>query len=102
MKAMQCITAVGGKGANGYMEFEMVKIKNTWENNFKEEIIYRFTVKGETKDECFRNGYAEERHLRYCNGYYVKFVNPDIQREYNKWLDKNLTVELYYGGGVVD
>jgi hypothetical protein len=57
----------------------------------------------DTIDNIFKNFYARNRQLRYCNGSYWKFSNNILERRYKiVFFPKYNTVENYYGGGVVD
>lgn len=84
------------------MKATMQEIENRWETHYKERIVKTFVVEGDTKDELFRNAYPHERTLRYCNGFFTKFEDAKLDEEYREWLKTNLTIELYYGNGVVD
>lgn len=62
------------------------------------------TLKG-SKEEIFKSFYDRNRRLRYCNGCYYKFKDPDIDKEYNEWfkmLDDNTKFRMYYGNSTVD
>ena len=64
--------------------------------------IERKVIKGDTLKECFLQIYELERSARYNNYLNYDFVNPDMKKAYREWKNKNETIELYYGGGVVD
>lgn len=84
------------------VSLRILEIRNTWDNDFKDEVIRDWVIEGETKHDCFVKAYGEVRSLRYCNGYTVRFFEPDIQEEFMEWRKTNVTIEMYYGGGVVD
>lgn len=84
------------------MQLLVCEIKNSWDNDFKDVVVRNWFIDGKTKDECFRKVYDEVRHLRYCNDYRVQFVNKEIQKEFMEWRKTNVTIGMYYGGGVVD
>lgn len=64
--------------------------------------ITRKIINEETLDKCFRKVYELERSARYNNYVYHKFVDENIEKIYYEWKQKNETITLYYGGGVVD
>ena len=81
----------------------------------EETIIYRdrdprfdkkiSTVAAETEDALFEKFYKKNNQLRYCNGSYYEFQNPEKQKEYQEWrknLSPSRSFELYYGNGIVD
>jgi hypothetical protein len=63
------------------------------------------TLAAETEDALFEEFYKKNNQLRYCNGSYFEFQNPEQQEKYQEWrnnLSHSRSFELYYGNGVVD
>jgi hypothetical protein len=59
----------------------------------------------ETEDTLFEKFYKKNNELRYCNGSYYEFQDPEQQKKYQEWrknLSHSRSFELYYGNGVVD
>jgi hypothetical protein len=59
----------------------------------------------ETEDALFEEFYKKNNELKYCNGSYYEFQNPEQQEKYKEWkknLSHSRSFELYYGNGVVD
>ena len=67
----------------------------------KRQIIKK-TIVGETLEECFKTLYSFERGARYNNHLYYNFFDEDLEKQYLEWRKNNVTIEMYYGGGVVD
>lgn len=81
---------------------ELTEYYNDWRDE-KQKIKDHYVVNEETKEKCFYLIYDKyERPLRYCNGYYIRLDDPKLQEEYREWKKNNMTIDLYYGGGVVD
>ena len=80
------------------------------ENIIYKDINPRFNGKisilvAETEDALFEEFYKKNNELRYCNGSYYEFQNPEKQKEYQEWrknLSHSRSFNLYYGNGVVD
>lgn len=67
------------------------------------KVYKRFTVTGETEEECFKKIYTGyERSLRYCSGYYIELDDPQQHDRYQGWKQHGVTIEMYYGNGTVD
>lgn len=63
------------------------------------------TWTGKDKESIFQDFYKAERRLRYCNGCYHKFEDPNVEKEYEAWyksLDDNTKFHMYYGNSTVD
>lgn len=63
------------------------------------------TLSGKTKEEIFMEFYSINNSLRYCNGSYYSFKNPEIQKDYSNWytaLEESTKFEMFYKGGIVD
>jgi hypothetical protein len=56
--------------------------------------------------DLFEQFYKKNNQLRYCNGHYYEFANPQDTLRYREWLQsddyKAKSFNLYYGGGIVD
>lgn len=61
-----------------------------------------YDISGETIKDVCKSAYPYQRTLRYCNGWYVKFADANMQRAFLDWQANDMTIEDYYGGGVVD
>lgn len=66
-------------------------------NKIKEHII-----NADTLEECFKEIYSYERGSRYNNFVYHEMEDLEIRKQYMEWKKTGITVDLYYGGGVVD
>ena len=58
-----------------------------------------------TEEEIFRKFENKNNSLRYCNGSYYKFKDPEIAKKHIDWyksLSYGESIRLFYGGGVVD
>ena len=58
-----------------------------------------------TYDELFEKISHLNNILRYCNGSYYKFKDSSIKRLFslwNKYIPDSRSMDLYYGGGIVD
>ena len=75
---------------------------NTFNTNWKDHILRTFIVTGETLEECFKKIYSNERSLRYCNGYWIELKEKELHKKYTEWKKTGVTIEMYYGNGVVD
>lgn len=64
------------------------------------------TITDITEHDLFIQFYKLNNRLRYCNGSYYKFVDPEMDKKYREWLQspqyKAISFQLYYGNGVVD
>lgn len=61
---------------------------------------------GVSEDALFEEFYKRNNSLRYCNGSYWKFDNPEVEQHFLLWkksLSKQRSMNLYYGkNGIVD
>lgn len=53
-------------------------------------------------EEGFKQFYHKNNSLRYCNGSYYKFQNPEDAKKYAVFKQEYNTISNYYGNGVVD
>lgn len=64
------------------------------------------TLVAENDIDLFEQFYKKNNQLRYCNGHYYEFANPQDTLRYREWLQsddfKDKHFNLYYGGGIVD
>jgi hypothetical protein len=64
------------------------------------------TLVAENDIDLFEQFYKKNNQLRYCNGHYYEFANPQDTIRYREWLKsddfKGKHFNLYYGGGIVD
>jgi len=84
------------------MKLVVDEICNTFATKWKDRVLATFTVCGKTMEDCFEKAYPHERSLRYCSGYRIQFRKPTAHKEYQKWKDNGLTMEMFYGNGTVD
>ena len=75
---------------------------NTFHTDYQDHVLNSWVVKGKTLKECFEETYPSDRSLRYCNGYRIQFKDKDIHEKYKEWKRTGVTIEMYYGNGVVD
>lgn len=87
---------------NYYDGLTVYEICNTFNTDWQDHVVKTFKVNGNTLKECFEKAYPTERSLRYCSGYCIRFKDPDIHKKYLEWKKTGVTIEMYYGGGVVD
>lgn len=62
-------------------------------------------IKADTLHKLFIQFYNMNRSLRYCNGCCHRFVDSTMEKSYWAWnnsLPRSLSMDLYYGNGVVD
>jgi len=62
------------------------------------------TIEG-TEEDIFKEFYAKNNSLRYCNGSHYEFQDADLKHRYDAWyksLSKATTFNMYYGNGIVD
>ena len=64
------------------------------------------TLVAENDIALFEQFYKKNNQLRYCNGHYYEFANPQDTLRYREWLKsedfKDKHFNLYYGNGIVD
>lgn len=90
--------------------------RETWEyddgRGYVTHHVYPKTVRkeevstwGGTMDEIFARFDRANNRLRYCNGSGFKFADPIMEQKYYTWckiIPESRSMELYYGGGIVD
>lgn len=80
------------------------EIYQDWRTN-AERVMETHTVTAETLAEAFKKAYPYERSLRYCTDHFIRYEDENgnsLKEEYAAWKKTGLTIDLYYGGGVVD
>lgn len=77
------------------------EVLNYFRTNYKDQLVQIHTVKG-GKEAAFTMMYALRRSSRYDNNRKYRFQDRSLDREYQEWVDKNETIEMFYGGAVVD
>ena len=63
------------------------------------------TISEGTEEDIFKEFYAKNNSLRYCNGSHYEFQDADLKHRYDAWyksLSKATTFNMYYGNGIVD
>ena len=72
----------------------------------KPEFKHTEKLVAENDIDLFEQFYKKNNQLRYCNGHYYEFANPQDTLRYKQWLQsddfKGKHFNLYYGGGIVD
>ena len=68
----------------------------------KEKVIETHNIEADTFSEAFAKAYPHERSLRYCSGHYIRIREPEYHKKYLTWKQTGLTIDMYYGSGVVD
>ena len=64
--------------------------------------IYKHIITADTFEECCVKIYELERGSRYNNFVRYDFMDLDVKKAYHEWKKDGVTIDLYYGGGVVD
>lgn len=84
------------------MEVVIEEIINWHHSDYKDKLVGRHRIKAATKEEAFRKMYGMRRSARYDSCRRYEFEDRSLEPEYQDWKDRNETIEMYYGGGVVD
>ena len=84
------------------MTIEVNEIINWFYSDYKDKLVQVHVLKGDTLEDCFHQMYALRRSGRYDNARRYDFQNPELEEKYQKWKGLNETIEMDYGGGVVD
>lgn len=77
-----------------------VKVVEYVDGQPKRQHIYKGTYA-----QIFEKFEEENRHVRYCNGHWFSFEDPEIEKLRRFWyskLSKSESIKLYYGNGTVD
>lgn len=64
-----------------------------------------FSIDGWTLEEIFIKMYKKNRTYRYCNGHYYEFILEELKDKFVQWnkdLPHDMSMDLYYGNGIVD
>lgn len=83
----------------------MVEIKEMlrdWRDGGKEKLVMVHQIDSDDKEMIFRRMYAYRRSARYDSARHYRFADESLEQEFLDWKDKNETIEMFYGGGVVD
>lgn len=83
-------------------ECVVVEIINWFHNGYKDQVVDRHKVTGESKYELFKRVYAFDRSARYDNARRYEIEDPSLRSEYKEWKKHGVTMEMFYGGGTVD
>lgn len=78
------------------------EIINWFYSNYKDKLVQVHKIKGQNLEECFHGVYALRRSGRYDSARRYEFEDKNLELKYQKWKEENETIEMYYGGGVVD
>jgi len=64
------------------------------------------TIEAIDEHHLFILFYKLNNSLRYCNGSYYTFIDPEMDKKYKAWTHseafEKIHFKLYYGNGVVD
>ncbi|MBC5688161.1 hypothetical protein H8S37_04335 [Mediterraneibacter sp. NSJ-55] len=83
------------------MVVKVNEIINWFYSNYRDKLVQVHEFHG-TKEECFKRIYALRRSGRYDSARRYEFQDKILESEYQKWKDKNETIEMFYGSGVID
>ena len=64
--------------------------------------IRKIIIAGETLNECYHKIYQLEKSARYNNYLYYHFIDSELEKNYWKWKQDSITIDLYYGNSTVD
>lgn len=78
------------------------EIVNGYFTDHKDMLVQVHAVDAQPIEMAFRRMYALRRSARYDGTRRYEFVDPSLEPAYQKWRDRNETVEMYYGNAVVD
>lgn len=85
------------------MKIVVNEILNDWIiTKGKDKVVEQHIVEGENFKDIFPKIYAFERSSRYDNSRRYDITDKDIKAAYEDWKQYGVTIEMYYGGGVVD
>lgn len=84
------------------MEIKIKEIINWVYSDYKDRIVQIHTIKDSTVEDCFKRVYVLRRSGRYDNVRRYDFDDHSLEERYQKWVEQNETIEMYYGSGTVD
>lgn len=84
------------------MTVKVNEIINWFYSDYKDEIVQTHTIQGETLKEVCGKIYALNRSCRYDNARRYEIVDNDVVKQAYRDYACNVSIEEYYGGGVVD
>ena len=84
------------------MRIQVNEIINWFYTNYKDKLVETHILEGKTLDECFKKMYALRRSGRYDIARRYEFQDKSLEEKYLEWKEKNETIAMYYGNGVVD
>ena len=84
------------------MTIEVNEIINWFYSDYKDKLVQVHVLKGDTLEDCFHQMYALRRSGRYDNARRYDFQDTELEEKYQNWKATHETIEMYYGGGVVD
>ena len=84
------------------MKIQVNEIINWFYSDYKDKLVKVHMLEGKTLDDCFRKMYALRRSGRYDSVRRYEFQDKSLKEKYLDWKEKNETIEMYYGNGVVD
>ena len=84
------------------MQIKVNEIVNWFYSDYKDKLVKVHMLEGKTLDKCFRKMYSLRRSGRYDSARRYVFQDKSLEEQYLEWKEKNETIEMYYGNGVVD
>lgn len=84
------------------MKINVNEITNWFYSDYKDELVAVHVLQGDTLEDCFYQMYALRRSGRYDNDRRYEFQDTGLEEKYYDWKSTHETIEMYYGGGVVD
>ena len=84
------------------MTVEVNEIINWFYSDYKDKLVHVHVLQGNTLEGCFYQMYALRRSGRYDNARRYDFQDTELEEKYQNWKATHETIEMYYGGGVVD
>lgn len=84
------------------IEIKVYEILNCFHTKYKDKLVQTHTLKGDTQEDCFHKMYALRRGARYDSARSYQFQESGLEEQYQAWVKKNETIEMFYGSATVD
>lgn len=85
------------------MQVAVDEILNDWRiTKGKDKVVEQHIVDGESFEDVFPKVYAFERSSRYDNSRRYEIKDKEVRDAYENWKIHGVTIEMYYGGEIVD
>lgn len=82
--------------------YKIYEILNHFITDYKDKVVQVHHIRAKTNDTLYQKMYGLRRSARYDNGRRYEFADTTLESEYQKWKEKNETIDMYYGTAVVD